>query len=267
MKTMQWDLTRAYEFVKERRPCISPNLHFMGQLLEFQKQLQESRNEQHCLPSSAIAGEEATDAGMDDNDLNSGAVTSGMYYDVSLFESVSSLSERDEDEFEGSRSSTATIPSASAPSSLNLDKEEEQERELMELEEQNTIQVLTEEASAWSPGHRTLTKPRTLALLKSSSVCEQPYITLATESSSLLGGEGRPRLHPSSVSLPNTPVSHYRTHLACRTPSPLPYTKRVPPPPPHPLRQHSPCRVVASLGSRSETCLSYFHHTPLAESK
>lgn len=39
MKQMGYDLTNAYDFVKNKRPCISPNLHFMGQLLEFQKQL------------------------------------------------------------------------------------------------------------------------------------------------------------------------------------------------------------------------------------
>lgn len=39
MKQMEYDLTNAYDFVKTKRPCISPNLHFMGQLLEFQKQL------------------------------------------------------------------------------------------------------------------------------------------------------------------------------------------------------------------------------------
>lgn len=40
MKHHQTDLTQAYDFVKQRRSCISPNLHFMGQLLEFQKRLQ-----------------------------------------------------------------------------------------------------------------------------------------------------------------------------------------------------------------------------------
>jgi dual specificity MAP kinase phosphatase len=39
MKHLQMDLTKAYDFVKQKRPCISPNLHFMGQLLEFEKTL------------------------------------------------------------------------------------------------------------------------------------------------------------------------------------------------------------------------------------
>jgi len=43
MKTMGWDLHKSYEFVKHKRPCISPNLHFMGQLLEFEKKLMDQQ--------------------------------------------------------------------------------------------------------------------------------------------------------------------------------------------------------------------------------
>ena len=39
MKTLCYDLRSAYDFVKRRRSCVSPNLHFMGQLLEFEKRL------------------------------------------------------------------------------------------------------------------------------------------------------------------------------------------------------------------------------------
>jgi dual specificity MAP kinase phosphatase len=39
MKNLDYDLRSAYDFVKARRPCVSPNLHFMGQLLEFEKRL------------------------------------------------------------------------------------------------------------------------------------------------------------------------------------------------------------------------------------
>ena len=37
MKSLNLDLRSAYDFVKTRRSCVSPNLHFMGQLLEFEK--------------------------------------------------------------------------------------------------------------------------------------------------------------------------------------------------------------------------------------
>lgn len=62
MKHMQMDLTKSYDFVKQKRPCISPNLHFMGQLLEFEKQLTgkdkatttpEKVEEMECTDSSS----------------------------------------------------------------------------------------------------------------------------------------------------------------------------------------------------------------------
>ena len=37
MKTQNMSMKAAYDFVKEKRPCIGPNLHFMGQLLEMEK--------------------------------------------------------------------------------------------------------------------------------------------------------------------------------------------------------------------------------------
>lgn len=39
MKTRSMSVEEAYRFIKSKRPIISPNLHFMGQLLEYQKQL------------------------------------------------------------------------------------------------------------------------------------------------------------------------------------------------------------------------------------
>lgn len=39
MKHLQLPLDTAYRLVKEKRPTISPNLNFMGQLLEYEKQL------------------------------------------------------------------------------------------------------------------------------------------------------------------------------------------------------------------------------------
>jgi len=39
MRHLQLSLDNAYRLVKEKRPTISPNLNFMGQLLEYEKQL------------------------------------------------------------------------------------------------------------------------------------------------------------------------------------------------------------------------------------
>lgn len=258
MKTMNMDLAKAYEFVKEKRPCISPNLHFMGQLLEFQKQLQEERERQE---SDATDGK---DISLPPTPVSYQATAStGMYYAVSVYDLVSPVPEVDSDCDGSSRCSSSSAmmlqSTTSAPSSLNFDNatSSQAQEEPMETSTQVT-------ATATEVSHRTIKKPKTLPLRKSISIQEKPSECQPVEhhfvsiGSSNMGSKGL----IGSISLPTTPIlSQYRNHLRlCRTPSPLPYPK-----PPHPL-QHSPCRVVASLGSRSETCLNYFNHTPIAES-
>ena len=39
MKYMSLTVQEAYDYVKERRPKIAPNIAFMGQLLEYQKRI------------------------------------------------------------------------------------------------------------------------------------------------------------------------------------------------------------------------------------
>lgn len=65
MKHHQKDLTQAYDFVKQRRPCISPNLHFMGQLLEFQKCLQSTTSDSVVSGSSCGGNEDRIEEDMD----------------------------------------------------------------------------------------------------------------------------------------------------------------------------------------------------------
>ncbi|XP_031566438.1 dual specificity protein phosphatase 16-like [Actinia tenebrosa] len=45
MKHLGLPLDEAYRFVKEKRPTISPNLNFMGQLVQFEKDLTPSPND------------------------------------------------------------------------------------------------------------------------------------------------------------------------------------------------------------------------------
>ena len=39
MRYKDWDVEKAFDFLKDKRPCVAPNLSFMGQLLAFQQQL------------------------------------------------------------------------------------------------------------------------------------------------------------------------------------------------------------------------------------
>ena len=160
---------------------------------------------------------------------------SGLYYDVTL---TSYESQAMEEDFEDCHA----VISASAPSSLNFDY--------------NSNSTGTKSAQVKTGPIRTTkaTKPKTLPLFKKSkSHCIQ------TKKEKLEYELKREKPHLSSMSLPNTPISQSKNHLPAPTQSPLPQRAH------HHSLQFSPCGMAATLGSRSETCLNYFH-TPLAES-
>ena len=257
MKSMQMDLAGAYEFVKEKRPCISPNLHFMGQLLEFQKQLQAE-----VSMDQQSSGDESADGEVDMSMCCSS--TSSVYYDVTLHESISPLPEEAID-CETTRPNS--VLSASAPSSLKLEDNEPTPRP-------EELMITSTQVFTGITQHRTPIKPKSLPLKKSISVQEQPVMekTVAAAlppmcADSYFSCKEKQLLH--SISLPSTPIlAQYQNHLrGCHTPSPLPPYSSASSTSPHPRSlQHSPCRVVASLGSRSETSLNYHLHSPLGES-
>ncbi|KAK7129548.1 hypothetical protein R3I93_019245 [Phoxinus phoxinus] len=61
MKRMDMSLDEAYRFVKEKRPTISPNFNFLGQLLDFEKKLRSERgvcDEQKCVSEEPGVSEE-----------------------------------------------------------------------------------------------------------------------------------------------------------------------------------------------------------------
>uniref|UniRef100_A0A7N6BGY3 Dual specificity phosphatase 16 n=1 Tax=Anabas testudineus TaxID=64144 RepID=A0A7N6BGY3_ANATE len=52
MKRMDMSLDEAYRFVKEKRPTISPNFNFLGQLLDFEKKIKSPHSTETKLKSS-----------------------------------------------------------------------------------------------------------------------------------------------------------------------------------------------------------------------
>ncbi|TMS01519.1 Dual specificity protein phosphatase 16 [Larimichthys crocea] len=53
MKRMDMSLDEAYRFVKEKRPTISPNFNFLGQLLDFEKKIKSPHGTESKLKSSS----------------------------------------------------------------------------------------------------------------------------------------------------------------------------------------------------------------------
>ena len=247
---MQWELSKAYEFVKQKRPCVSPNLHFMGQLLEFQKQLQLSGSQEQMEHQSS---EEDTEDSVSVPTLDC-VDTPCLYYDISLHNYGT----------ESQCTHSVSLPSASAPSSLNFDTGTSFNRKsllpIMDIEKK--IQVIAESPTTHRPA---ATKPKTLPLMQART--PTPPIQRSVQSPTYTSRPVQCRLKKGrqiSSSLPSTPTTAPQTcrnHLS--TLSPLSQPSRFSHA--HPLL-HSPCRLVAQLGSRSESCLNYGSHTSLAES-
>ena len=256
MKTMQWGLSKAYEFVKQKRPCISPNLHFMGQLLEFQKQLELAEGEQAEKQSQPDGG--ITDDLVDTPVPHFDCSSTSLYFDVSECNfSASPMRREDLEELHN----CSSVPSASAPSSLNF------------------------EVSSFKPppSHFTEamhcrsipTKPKTLPLLEPRNTSPPVQCTKiqvpATLTVTAAAAGGKQPVHrtrkkgrqATSSSLPTTPTANVTpvtptsrsiSHLLL---SPLSQLHRLS----HPLK-HNPCRLAVRLESRSESCLDFCSHTP-----
>ena len=63
ISALNMTLNEAYDFVKQRKPSVNPNLNFMGQLLEFERQLRTPQT-----PSSTTSTL-SNDSSLDSDDV------------------------------------------------------------------------------------------------------------------------------------------------------------------------------------------------------
>lgn len=68
ISALNMTLNEAYDFVKQRKPSVNPNLNFMGQLLEFERQLRTPQTPSST--TSTLSSDSSLDGEVGDVDLN-----------------------------------------------------------------------------------------------------------------------------------------------------------------------------------------------------
>lgn len=68
ISALNMTLNEAYDFVKQRKPSVNPNLNFMGQLLEFERQLRTPQTPSST--TSTLSSDSSLDSEEDVVDLN-----------------------------------------------------------------------------------------------------------------------------------------------------------------------------------------------------
>lgn len=67
-------LNEAYDFVKQRKPSVNPNLNFMGQLLEFERQLRTPQTPSST--TSTLSSDCSLDGEVEEHDVDLNIVAS-----------------------------------------------------------------------------------------------------------------------------------------------------------------------------------------------
>lgn len=68
ISALNMTLNEAYDFVKQRKPSVNPNLNFMGQLLEFERQMRTPQTPSST--TSTLSSDSSLDSEEDVVDLN-----------------------------------------------------------------------------------------------------------------------------------------------------------------------------------------------------
>lgn len=241
MKHHQIDLTQAYDFVKQRRSCISPNLHFMGQLLEFHKRLQSGTS---CSSSINNSGSDCqTEEEMDCSTSCTDSILptplpkdTAIDYTAQCSTTVVSTSPRQE---------LLLCNSAANQIPVSIPHQQSSDCSAAMCSKRSISVPGSLNFSLAKPKRKTVSVPPKFPVKYNQSVLEFHCSTdsvLHSHSSSTM--TSRPtKLNLTSISLPTTPVNQSKNHLSLsvsrsKTPG-LPNSRLR-----HTL-QLSPCRVVA----------------------
>ncbi|KAJ7329426.1 hypothetical protein JRQ81_015600 [Phrynocephalus forsythii] len=88
MKRMDMSLDEAYRFVKEKRPTISPNFNFLGQLLDFEKKIKSGQGAAPLSKLKLLHFEKNSDHGLGSGHSNSSLCSSSQLSTTSTSETV-----------------------------------------------------------------------------------------------------------------------------------------------------------------------------------
>ena len=240
MKHHQTDLTQAYDFVKQKRSCISPNLHFMGQLLEFQKRLQSGSSSNDSGNDGQTEEEMDCSTTCTDSILPTPLPKEGAIDYTSQFSTTQSTSPRQE-----LLLCNAAVSGAGCQIPVSIPHQQASDCSAAVCSKRSVSVPGSLNFTLAKPKRKNICAPPKFPVKYNQSVLEFHCSTdsiLHSHSASTM--TSRPtKLNLTSISLPTTPVNQSKNHLSFST-----SRSKIQGLPNSRLRQSlqlSPCRVVA----------------------